>query len=90
MRILIKSFEISKMMLKMWQKEMGKLLNTGTKNDRRPFFNFGDCDGEHHWLQLYGDVFKRFSEWRNSLTRVVRDFNVHERLDFYVCFLHFI
>ncbi|KAA0839769.1 hypothetical protein QNH18_05055 [Bacillus paralicheniformis] len=31
MRILIKSFEISKMMLKMWQKEMGKLLNTGTK-----------------------------------------------------------
>ncbi|MCY8576796.1 ABC transporter ATP-binding protein [Bacillus haynesii] len=60
------------------------------KNDRRPFFNFGGSDGEHHWLQLYGNVFKRFSEWRNSLTRVVRDFNVHERLDFYVCFLHFI
>ncbi|MED1738488.1 hypothetical protein P4U97_02925 [Bacillus swezeyi] len=31
MRILIKSFEISKMMLKMWQKEMSKLFNTGTK-----------------------------------------------------------
>lgn len=31
MRILIKSFEISKMMLKMWQKEIHKLLNTGTK-----------------------------------------------------------
>ncbi|MGV2448155.1 UNVERIFIED_CONTAM: hypothetical protein FO527_29650, partial [Bacillus sp. ATCC 13368] len=31
MLILIKSFEISKMMLKMWQKEMGKLFNTGTK-----------------------------------------------------------
>ncbi|MDI5790995.1 hypothetical protein PO124_29120 [Bacillus licheniformis] len=34
---LIKSFEISKMMLKMWQKEMGKLFNTGTKSDRRAF-----------------------------------------------------
>ncbi|MFN2746792.1 MULTISPECIES: hypothetical protein [Bacillus] len=38
MRILIKSFEISKMMLKMWQKEMGKLLNTGTKKGMAALF----------------------------------------------------